>query len=193
MSTLRFFPATERQLAFIATLRAERVVSETVAHDLALPALSKSVASAVIEQLLASPRVPATVSFGAETPERAEARELLASLPKSKFAVPARLLEGALTDYTVDGSLLFLEVKEYRGTRYLRRLTGSVGDFVRSRLTVRDSLAVMKVLSGDSLEYIRLFGEHFVCCGKCGAPLTDDRSRARFLGPDCAKQLGVAS
>ena len=126
-----------------------------------------------------------------ESPERKEARELMAGLPKSKYAIPAFHLEGALADYRLEGELLFVEIREYRGVRYLRRLTGSVGDFVRTRLSVRDALAVLRVLEGGARTYIQKFGEHFVCCGKCGAPLTDDKSRARFLGPDCARQLGM--
>jgi hypothetical protein len=183
--------ATERQVAFINSLASERVVPEGLAESLKRGAqfFSRADASNVIETLLSAPRAE-RVAF-ADTPERVEARELLAGLPKSKYAIPAFHLEGVLSDYRLDGELLFVEIREYRGVRYLRRLTGSVGDFTRSRLTVRDALAVLRVLEGGAREYIRKFGEHFVCCGKCGAPLTDDKSRARFLGPDCARQLGM--
>lgn len=182
--------ATERQVAFINSLASERVVPAGLAESLKRGAqfFSRADASNVIETLLAQPRAE-RVSF-ADSPERAEARELLEALPKSKYAVPAFHLVGALADYKLEGDLLFLEIREYRGVRYLRRLTGSVGDFTRSRLSVRDALAVLRVLSGGAREYIRLFGEHFTCCGKCGAPLTDPESRARYLGPDCARQLG---
>lgn len=183
--------ATERQVAFINSLASERVVPEGLAETLKLGVhfLTRAGASQAIETLLAQPRA-SLVAFE-DSPERAEARELLEALPKSKYAVPAFHLEGALSDYKLEGDLLFLEIREYRGVRYLRRLTGSVGDFTRSRLTVRDALAVLRVLSGGAREYIRLFGEHFTCCGKCGAPLTDPESRSRFLGPDCARQLGL--
>ena len=183
--------ATERQVAFITTLASERVVPEGLAETLKRGAhfLTRAGASQVIETLLAQPRAT-RVAFE-DSPERAEARELLAGLPKSKYAIPAFHLVGALSDYKLEGDLLFVEIREFRGTRYLRRLTGAPGDFVRSRLTVRDALAVLRVLEGGAREYIRKFGEHFVCCGKCGAPLTDPESRERFLGPDCARQLGL--
>lgn len=185
------FYATERQVAFITTLAGERVVPEGLAETLKRGAqfLTRSGASQVIETLLAQPRAT-RVAFG-DSPERAEARELLEALPKSKYAIPAFHLEGALTDYRLEGDLLFVEIREYRNVRYLRRLTGAPGDFVRSRLSVRDALAVLRVLEGGAREYIRKFGEHYTCCGKCGAPLTDPESRARFLGPDCARQLGM--
>lgn len=183
--------ATERQVAFINSLASERVVPEGLAETLkrGVQFLTRAGASQAIETLLAQPRAT-RVAFE-ESPERKEARELLAGLPKSKYAIPAFHLVGALTDYRLDGELLFVEIREYRGVRYLRRLTGSVGDFTRSRLSVRDALAVLRVLEGGARTYIQKFGEHFVCCGKCGAPLTDDKSRARFLGPDCARQLGM--
>lgn len=182
--------ATERQVAFINSLASERVVPEGLAETLkrGVHFLTRAGASQAIETLLAQPRAT-RVAFE-ETPERVEARELLAGLPKSKYAIPAFHLVGALADYRLDGDLLFVEIREYRGVRYLRRLTGAPGDFLRSRLSVRDALAVLRVLEGGAREYIRKFGEHFVCCGKCGAPLTDPESRERFLGPDCARQLG---
>lgn len=185
------FYATERQVAFINSLASERVVPAGLAETLKRGAqfLTRAGASQAIETLLAQPRAT-RVAFE-DSPERAEARELLEALPKSKYAIPAFHLEGALADYKLEGDLLFLEIREYRNVRYLRRLTGSVGDFTRSRLSVRDALAVLRVLSGGAREYIRLFGEHFTCCGRCGAPLTTDRSRELYLGPDCAKMLGV--
>jgi hypothetical protein len=185
--------ATERQVAFLRSLLAERAVPAEIASAVlvsgSLDALARADVSRYIDTLLASPRVAPKVSFA---PTGA-----LASLPLAKFAVPASHLEGALSDYTPTGDLVFIETREFtapdgRTVRYMRRLTGAPSDFTRSRFSREDALAVARVLSADTLSYIRAFGEHFTVCGKCASPLTDARSRARFLGPDCARQLGVA-
>jgi hypothetical protein len=158
-----------------------------------LDALARADVSRYIDTLLASPRVAPKVSF---SPAGDDSRSLLASLPLAKFAVPASHLEGALSDYAPTGDLVFVETREFetpdgRTVRYMRRLTGAPSDFTRSRFSPADALAVARVLSADTLAYIRAFGQHFTVCGKCASPLTDARSRARFLGPDCARQLGV--
>jgi len=184
--------ATERQVAFLRSLLTERAIPSEIASAIlmsgSLEALARADASRFIDALLASPRVAPKVSFA---PTGA-----LASLPLAKFAVPASHLEGALSDYAPTGDLVFIETREFetpdgRTVRYLRRLTGAPSDFTRSRFSREDAHAVARVLLADPLTYIRAFGEHFTVCGKCASPLTDARSRARFLGPDCARQLGV--
>jgi len=190
--------ATERQVAFLRSLLAERAVPADIASAVlvsgSLDALARADASRFIDALLASPRVAPKVSF---RPAGDDSRSLLSSLPLAKFAVPAAHLEGALSDYAPTGDLVFVETREFetpdgRTVRYMRRLTGAPSDFTRSRFSPADALAVARVLSADTLAYIRAFGQHFTVCGKCASPLTDARSRARFLGPDCARQLGVA-
>lgn len=192
--------ATPRQVSFLRSLLAERVVPAGIASAVlsagSLDALARADVSRYIDTLLASPRANAPrVTFG-DAPA-SDSRSLLASLPVAKFAVPASHLEGALSDYAPTGDLVFVETREFstpdgRVVRYLRRLTGAPSDFTRSRFSPADALAVARVLNADALAYIRAFGEHFTVCGKCASPLTDERSRARFLGPDCARQLGVA-
>ena len=194
--------ATPRQVAFLRSLLAERVVPAGIASAVlsagSLDALERADVSRYIDTLLASPRVAPKVSFRpASDAPASDSRALLASLPVAKFAVPASHLEGALSDYAPTGDLVFVETREFttpdgRAVRYLRRLTGAPSDFTRSRFSPADALAVARVLNADALAYIRAFGEHFTVCGKCASPLTDARSRARFLGPDCARQLGVA-
>lgn len=191
--------ATPRQVAFLRSLLAERVVPAGIASAVlsagSLDALARADVSRFIDTLLASPRVAPKVVF--RPADDAPATSPLASLPLAKFAVPASHLAGALSDFTPSGDLVFIETREFetpdgRMVRFLRRLTGAPSDFTRSRFSRADALAVARVLSADPLAYIRAFGEHFTVCGKCASPLTDARSRARFLGPDCARQLGVA-
>jgi len=75
-------------------------------------------------------------------------------------------------------------------TLYMRRLTGSVGAFNRYKLTKNDTLALVELIARDAYKYTKLFGEHYSCCGKCGAELTDPISRQYQLGPDCRKAFG---
>lgn len=170
--------ATTKQAAFITSLLAER--------DFALGSRvvnSPREASALIEDLLAAPRKPK-----AERPADA-LTALLNSVQKSKYALAVDGL--LLMDERVNGDLLFVEVKEYNGHRYLRRLHGSVGDFTRTKMSREDSLIVLNAIARDPYAHARAFGEHFRCCGKCAAPLTDERSRALQLGPDCRKEFGL--
>lgn len=178
--------ASERQVAYLTSLLARRVVPAEIAALVAggTSYLTRVDASKAIDALLAAPLAPAGQV-------RVEMSEALSAIPKSKYAVPAGHLAGALQDYTLTNDLLFVEVREYRGTLFMRRLSGAPGAFSRARFTARDTLAVARVLAQRPVEYITQFGQHYTCCGKCGAELTDSASRARFLGPDCARQLGV--
>jgi hypothetical protein len=74
---------------------------------------------------------------------------------------------------------------------YMRRLIGAPGDFLRIKLkpTTVDTLA--ELLADDSLRYAQTFGRVYTCCGKCGAPLTDDESRRLAIGPKCRGAWGL--
>jgi hypothetical protein len=168
--------ATERQMAFIRNLVAERGVAPV---DFA--GMTVREASAQIEQLLATPKKSSVVRFS----------DVLSTLPKSKYALPYQLVAPVFTESNFDNDYLFVEVREYRGTTYMRKLHGSLGDFVRTRFTRDEEQSLFNILKENPVEYIQKFGEVFSCCGKCGASLTDEASRARLLGPDCARSLGV--
>lgn len=172
--------ATPRQRDFIATLLAERdyTLGETRVD-------SPKEASALIDKILRAPK-----RIGAVRVVDKELAEALSAVQKSKYAIPTSELILDVFDENVTGDLLFVEVREYSNTLYIRRLHGSVGDFTRSRLSRRDSLAILSHIAQDSYKYAKLFGSHFRCCGKCGAPLTDERSRQLQLGPDCRKAFG---
>lgn len=91
--------------------------------------------------------------------------------------------------------ILFFRVKTAKtsGKRYMQRLTGAPGSFATEYMAGSNptTVAVAELLATDPAGYMQAFGEHYSVCGKCGAELTDDASRRRKLGPDCAKQLGV--
>lgn len=177
---------TERQKSFITSLVEEREVPSDISETLNAGEVSKREASRIIDVLLSAPRVAPVFR------ERHPLVERLEALPLSKYAIPMREIAPVLSENAVHGDYLFVEIRKYMERTYLRRLSGAPGDFMRSRMSNQDSFAVCDVLDQNPLEYIQTFGRVYTCCGKCGAPLTDDKSRARLLGPDCARQLGVA-
>jgi hypothetical protein len=152
------------------------------------PSFDKRQASSVIDTLKAMPRKTAPAPAG--TPKSLLA-EALAPIPNAKYAIPVEHVDIALKDVNINGDLLFIEVREYMGTRYVRRLTGSLGGFTRSKLTTEDTLALAKIIASDAYGYTKLFGQHYSCCGKCGAELTDPISRSLLLGPTCRQAFGV--
>ena len=175
--------ASEKQVAFIRTLAAERVYAPAALTDAAITALTSAAASNLITSLLAAPRKP---KAAAEAP----AASPLADVEVSAYAIPTAGL--VVPGINFHGDLVFLEVRMYKGHKFLNILTGSVGDFNRTRVRGQGPLgAFAAVIKGRHLEYARLFGEHFTCCGRCKSPLTDQKSREMFLGPDCRKVWGV--
>lgn len=179
MESTQLAGATPRQRDFIETLLAER--DYTLGTEVTVN--SPADASNLINTLLRSPRrlVPL---------RDAEMDEALSSVQKSKYAVPTSELMLELFDEPITGDLLFLEVREYRGTLYLRRLHGALGGFTRTKMSRRDTLSLLRHIARDTYKYARIFGEHYSCCGKCGADLTDEKSRRFQLGPDCRKAWG---
>jgi acyl-CoA reductase-like NAD-dependent aldehyde dehydrogenase len=181
-------PASEKQVAFINTLLAERdidAISEAAirAH---LSTLTKKQASGFIDILLAAPKSETKVIAS----QKAGIQEALSKAPKSKYAVPADELDIMLTDTPLTGDLLFIEIREYMNNLYMRRLTGSVGGFTRWKVPNDDAVLIMNIISQDPYKYTKLFGEHYSCCGSCGAELTDPISRELQLGPECRKKFG---
>jgi hypothetical protein len=83
-----------------------------------------------------------------------------------------------------------VEIREYMGNLYMRRLTGSVGGFTRWKVSNKDSIALSEIIGRDPYRYAKMFGQHYSCCGSCGAELTDPKSRELQLGPECRKKFG---
>lgn len=176
-------PASEKQENFIRDLLATRELDQAYADELLdrleSSTLDKTYASQAIDTMLKAPKQPGTSPFQA----------LLGTIPKSRYAVTTEELEFTSADDKFNGTIVFLEVREYKGTLYMRQLHGSLGSFVRSKLSKNSIEAIVKTIARDPYAYARLFGEHFTCCGSCGATLTDDRSRELMLGPECRKKF----
>jgi hypothetical protein len=180
------YPASEKQQAFITSLVDDRECDKA-AILAELPFMSKKKASEVIDRLLSSPK---RAKAGAVAPK---GNPSVSDMIKSKYAIPTAEF-AIVSDLpgldSVKGDLLFLEVKEYKGTVYMRRLHGAPGSFVRSKMPREAEDALAGIIKADAYRFTKLFGEHYRCCGKCGAELTDEKSRALMLGPDCRKAFG---
>lgn len=180
--------ATEKQWALIKKLVVEREVSDTAAATIP-SVLTKTEASGIIAMMLAMPKRPKVTSPSSTPTAFTKMQEFLADVPKGKYAVPQ--LELAGTSFTTDNDLVFVEVREYKGTRFVSQLLGSWGGFTRVKLQYAKVYDVIGIVKSDPLKYAQAFGQHYTCCGSCGAELTDQRSRELFLGPECRKKFGL--
>lgn len=177
--------ATTKQIDFIVSLLGDRDVSQEMrlAIDAGWGSLTKWEASSLIETLKNLPYKKKSVSFS--TPSA------LAELPKSYYAISSHAVNLVLRDEQIDNDYMFVVVAEFKGTRYMRKLLGNLGGFTRVKLSYRDARAVADLLSTEPLMFIQKFGELHSVCGKCGAELTDEKSRKFGFGPDCRKELGI--
>ncbi len=180
--------ASEKQVAFIDSLLNERELDaiQVTSFRSMLPTMTKKQASGMIDILLRQPKRVEKVP-GAK---KSLLQEALSKAPKSKYAVPVSELDISLEDTPLTGDLLFIEVKEYMNNLYMRRLTGSVGGFTRHKVPSQDSIVIMDIIAKDPYKYAKIFGQHYSCCGGCGAELTDPVSRDLQLGPECRKKFG---
>lgn len=184
-------PATEAQIKYVSSLLSERVsdalYASAMADVIAKGELSRRDASKAIDYLNTQPRKPRDV-VGAD-PRRAMITEMLAALPKARYAIPTADLP-VLFSQRVTGDLLFIRLSEYRGRQRLVRLHGAPGYFSTTAFGMGDALMIAKLLEDNALRYTQLFASHYSVCGKCLAELTDQTSRERGLGPVCAKGFG---
>ena len=180
--------ASEKQVAFIDSLINERELDAITVSSFrsSLPTLTKKQASGMIDLLLRLPQRSTKVPGATKS----LLQEALSKAPNSKYAVPVDELDISLEDTPLTGDLLFLEIREYMGNLYMRRLTGSVGGFTRHKVPSQDSIVIMDIIAKDPYKYAKIFGQHYSCCGSCGAELTDPVSRDLQLGPECRKKFG---
>ena len=176
---------TQKQQDFILSLLDGREVYEDYLIELnaSWDELTVRDASSIIDTLKKMPFKKKSVTFSAPS--------ALADLPKSYYAISSHTANLVLKDEVVDNDYLFVIITEYMGTRYMRKLLGNFGGFSRVKLSSRDVRAVADLLATEPLMFIQKFGELHSVCGKCGAELTDEKSRKLGFGPDCRKVLGV--
>lgn len=194
--TTAFANPTEAQLKYVLDLVKEREIPS-------LRGLTVEQAVAKTRLYVEAPhRTRAEVSRLIDTARTAPRRVAAApvpaffvipdSVPNSKFAIPTELLT-TLPESWRRQELLFLEVKELRGTRRANRLLGAPGRFNRLRIGREVLTELCEVLSKDDVAWqaIKRFSDEYSVCGRCAASLTDDASRERGIGPVCWSILEV--
>jgi len=183
--------ASTAQMNFINDLLASRQMADEVREAITslvnLPTFSKKQASATIDTLKTMPKASKPAAAATKSPMQ----EALSLVPKARYAVPVYEVDLLLSSTPLTGDLLFVEVREYNGHLYMRRLTGAPGGFSRWKMENADVIALAKHIAADSYKYTKLFGAHYSCCGKCGAELTDPLSRELLLGPTCRQAFGL--
>jgi hypothetical protein len=157
------FPATERQVAFAAKLAAERGVECPVLTD-------KRQASAVIESLLAMPRVRVAAG-AAEVPA--------ATVPAGHYATPSRTGNNDLDFWRVDRP----ESGRWAGRIFVKRVIGGRADTPVRGAEAQAALAAIEASGVDAAG--ALYGQRIGRCCKCNRTLTDDVSRQLGIGPTC--------
>lgn len=192
-STSTMKKASDRSIAFLTDLVADREVQtgKTAAESqmalakwLATPRSQKEV-SALIDKALKAPKrlKPVTV--------RSSFVNIPDAVPNSKFAISTDAVVG-LPEGWRRQKYLFFEVKKLRGRRVIRRLVGAPGDFSRMLVPARAAEMLLEAVSNPefAVKSATLFGEIHDVCGVCAAPLTDDLSLERKIGPVCFARMG---
>jgi hypothetical protein len=206
MTTSTYTPATEKQIKFLDDLLGDRELSDEMRSDYQARKATLDIkkASELIGKFLKFPKKPKQLPLPLEpkvdysdlvkkqVPNLyGQLIEALSAVPMSKYAIPTSELMLDMLKKPVHGDLVFLEVKEYKGKVYMKKLFGAPGAFSRVRPDVEDALAFVGIIKTDPYKYTKLFAEHYQCCGKCGAELTDPKSRELMLGPECRKAFSL--
>lgn len=179
-ATYTVVPATEKQLAFLKRLQAERVVSEKIAGDIAFEleqptGPTKRIISEIIDDLLKAPYSRATqAKTGPKQPP-------LPEVPTGRYAVEGR-----------DGKLKFIRVSRpadgaWAGWTFVEVQAGD--EFWRLKGD-QPRKALEAVLAYGPKEASLRYGHELGHCGVCGRTLTDADSRAAGIGPVCRVKLG---
>lgn len=157
---------THRQRTFIANLFGERVTDGIVVPP--LEEMTTRMASQMISQLLKAPRKPR------------EADKPLGSVPDGRYAVD-----------TPTGVKFYIfrtaDTGSYHGFQFVSRQSGDN----RLRISKDERIFATKaVLEAGTMPAMLRYGRELGVCGHCGRSLTDEDSRARGIGPVCAKMIG---
>lgn len=192
---MTFIPASENQLTYLDDIIKMRDIPELMkaAYLGKRSTMDKTVASGLISSFLKYPLL-STAATAANFSERdkkmKELMDIVADMPHAKYAIPAEELMMDLLKRPIKNNLVFCELKKYRNRLYFRQLHGAPGHFSRSMFPVEDAIVFAKVIKRDPYNYTRIFADHYQCCGRCGAELTDEISRETRLGPTCRGYFG---
>jgi hypothetical protein len=125
---------------------------------------------------------PAVAAVSPHRPTFKQIDALAASIPTGFYALPRR------EDAPAGGQPTYhFKIHAYRGGHRIVMVTGGVGAFVEIPMKAAwQWTALQKIAAGPKAAAV-LFGRETGTCGRCGSPLTNDASRARGLGPRCAR------
>ncbi len=181
---------TEKQVAYLRKLLAEREGVEAAelvrqALNTARDArqLTRATVSAAIESLLLIKR-PQGASSGSSCQgmaayEQAQPGDLL-YVPEGHYATPSRTGANDLDFWRVDRPA----EGRWAGRVFVKRVIGGRAD---QAVRGAEAVAALQAITADHPHHAMvLYGQEIGRCGRCNRHLTDDASRARGLGPDCA-------
>jgi hypothetical protein len=94
-----------------------------------------------------------------------------------------------------DNDISFYQVDKpdrgrWAGKTFVKQLLGAPGSFREERMPLARQLFVLRAVVADEQGAIALFGKSLGVCSVCHSPLTNQKSRARGIGPDCARNRG---
>lgn len=112
----------------------------------------------------------------------AEVRAVADTIEEGHYAVPGE--DGALRFYRVN--------KGAKGGRWEGRtfIEVQASDDYHRLGGLKTELAVYRKIAANPQEAMLAYGREIGRCGHCNRTLTDETSRARGIGPVCAKNLG---
>ena len=191
--------ASDKQRNLIAALLTERVIPAPAAEGarvlLARADFPFAAASSIISDFLRAPRVPRVAAARPAAPVVRgwdEVNAALIDLPVGFYAIKVNDFTPALiASLAAPQPMLFVNVREFRGRKMLKKLTGNVGGFSRHTLTPAANMAVIRELTVDPVAAMTVFAEHYTVCGRCAAELTDEVSQRVRFGPTCRAVLGI--
>ncbi len=116
------------------------------------------------------------------------------SKPMALVTVPTKVPESKYALANLPGhsnDLTFFEVQygkkntKWDGFQFVNRLVGAPGDFRKFPVKGAAKAIVLSKIADDPKAAAKTFSQEFTVCAACGAPLTDDESRAQGFGPVC--------
>jgi hypothetical protein len=184
---------TEKQVTFLRKLLAERHEGADLALRLRqleawLPNADKAAASHMIERVMARPKlVGATAEPTA--PKGCTGRNIyelakpgdLAYVPEGHYATPSATGNNDLDFWRVDRPT----EGRWAGRVFVKRVIGGRAD---QAVRGAEAIDALRAICADHPHHAMvLYGQEVGRCGRCNRHLTDEASRQRGLGPDCAQ------
>jgi hypothetical protein len=169
-------PATDKQLAYLRSLLRDRDVSsigQTASEVLAqFDAMTSREASSLIELLKDAPRAARTAAHHAAP-----------SVEAGRYAV-IDTETGDVSFYLVDCPTQ----GRWAGRTFVSQLSGDNRTPIKDAAARRDALGAIAAAPHDALAR---YGQLIGACGACNRTLTDEVSRQRGIGPECARKRSL--